>query len=447
MHRFQTSLISGEWYSASQPLGITINEGYPECNVSRKRFLLLHLYPCTLLLLAFFYGMTVLKIKRNFNEGRWITCATMFIVPVFAAWSLVYYFAPTQFHDPSVAVSVTAVAGILLAAIFVPKMHTIAHQSKMKLANLDLYRSHSDSTVFTGFSEGFIPPFPPSKKHQKYYPIYAVPPPPFMGPGPGGLPPPPFMGPHPPHRVDFNGLNYVSTHQRRGPRLTTYGEWTQSRGSGQNSGGGGHGHDRGRRRHSSSPLRNEAGPAAAMVVKSPRSKSSSKDSHSRESRGRPRKRTSNATPQHQQSAQVATDPQHYLRFHQHNSTQLQPQPPDGVGVSSRLSSGISSGLNSQLHHHEVNVLSSSESPVQRKEHSRSPSDGMILTASGLSGLQNNGLSGLNSVLHSSHGHNHRDTTTILQDQSNNSDYHNNSNQVVIVDGPLNNDQDVYLTTS
>ena len=80
--------------------------------------------------------MTVLKIKRNFNEGRWITCATMFIVPVFAAWSLVYYFAPTQFHDPSVAVSVTAVAGILLAAIFVPKMHTIAHQSKMKLISV-----------------------------------------------------------------------------------------------------------------------------------------------------------------------------------------------------------------------------------------------------------------------------------------------------------------------
>jgi hypothetical protein len=51
-----------------------------------SRFLLLHLYPCTLLLLAFFYGMSVLKIKRNFNEGRWITCATVFVIPVFAAW-------------------------------------------------------------------------------------------------------------------------------------------------------------------------------------------------------------------------------------------------------------------------------------------------------------------------------------------------------------------------
>ena len=429
-------VIAGEWYATSQPLGIAINEGYPECNVSRKRFLLLHLYPATLLLLAFFYGMTVLKIKRNFNEGRWITCATLFIVPVFAAWSLVYYFAPVQFHDPSVAVSITAVAGILLAAIFVPKMHTIAHQSNMKLANLDLYRSHnSDSTVFTGFSADFLPPFPPSKKHQKYYPVYAVPGPygpPAMRPMPG-MAPPPFMTnmgppPHPGGRVDFNGLNYVSTHQRRGPRMTTYGEWTQSRC---------------RRRHSSSPLREEAVPS---VIKSPRSKSSSKDgSHQAssgsglQSRGRPRtKRNSNATQQNQQPQQVAADPQHYLRIHQHsssaNTTQLQPQPPDGAtGLGSRLSHHHGHHV-----HHEVNVLSQVQQQ-QRMEHSRSPSDGMILTASGLSGLLSNSGVG---------GHNHSRNTTILQqaqNNGNNSENHN-SNQVVIVDG-LNNDEDVYLTTS
>jgi len=250
------------------------------------------------------------------------------------------------------------------------------------------------------------------------YPVYMPP----YGPMRPVPPPGPFMtNLAPPPRVDFNGLNYVSTHQRRGPRLTTYGEWTQSRG---------------RRRHSSSPIRE------AVPVKSPRSKSSSKDSShpTSSSRGRPRKRTSNAT----QQPQVA-EPQHYLRIHTTNHQhQLQPPPPDGIG-------GIGSSSSRLQNHHEVNVLS----PQQRKEHSRSPSDGMILTASGLSGL------------------NHRDrdtTTTILQQQHreaasaainsenvnlhNNNQLHNNnnnnSNQVVIVDG-LNNhndeDDNVYLTTS
>ena len=132
---------------------------YPECNVSENRFFLLHIYPATLLLLAFFYGISVLKIKRNFNEGRWITCATLFVIPIFIAWSLTHHFAPIQFHDPSTAVSIVAVAGILLSAIFLPKMHTIAQQTKYKnalqsgISSIDLQRSHSDSTVFTGFSE------------------------------------------------------------------------------------------------------------------------------------------------------------------------------------------------------------------------------------------------------------------------------------------------------
>ncbi len=391
-------VIAGEWYAASQPLGIVINEGYPECNVSRKRFLLLHLYPCTLLLLAFFYGMTVLKIKRNFNEGRWITCATVFIVPVFIAWSLVYYFAPVQFHDPSVAVSIVAVAGILLAAIFVPKMHTIVHQSKMK--NLDLYRSHSDSTVFTGFSD-FIAPFPPSKKHQKYYPIYGYnypmmgpPPPPYGRLVPPSVigghhppPPPPFIstlsGLSPPDvglggHLNFNGLNFVSSHQRRGPRLTNYSEWAQ---------GGGRG--RSRRRHSSSPMRPE--PEVVATKHSPRSKSSTKEasaSTTEAARGRSRKRTANAnSAMTNSSSKPQTNPKHYLRIN------TQQQPPR---------------------------LSEAEAAQIRKEHSRSPSDGMILTASGL-----------------------RDTVS--------SEKFENSN-VVIVDGGLRlEDEDVasgvYLTTS
>lgn len=352
-------VIAGEWYAASQPLGISINDGYPECNVSKKRFLLLHLYPCTLLLLAFFYGITVLKIKRNFNEGRWITCATIFIVPVFLAWSLVYYFAPVPFHDPSVAVSIVAVAGILLAAIFVPKMHTIAHQSKMK--NLDLYRSHSDSTVFTGFSAGngqdFLAPFPPSKKHKKYYPIYHgypfLPPP---QPSYGRLqPPPPFILASPAGaggnagNFDFNGLNYVSAHQRRGPRMTTYSEWAS-----RNH----HLLKHHRRRHSSSPMRNSDD---QLQVMKKRSKSSSRghqhvsSDHQAPDRGRPRTKRSN-------NANAKLDPQHYLRLHT-----------------------------------KAAVAKAEDS---RKEHSKSPSDGMILTASGLRDMNNSAaaIAGHNNVV-------------------------------------------------
>ena len=221
-------VIAIEWYIASSPLGVQITDGYPECAVSKNRFLLLHLYPCALLLLAFFYGISVLKIKRNFNEGRWITCATVFVVPIFAAWSVVYYFAPIQYHDPSVAVSIVSVAGILLSAIFFPKMHTIAQQSKLK--GDDLQRSHSDSTVFTAFSD-YVHNFGGGKMNQgsgmpdNVYPVYGnyhphnhyISGPMQQAPAPPSYPPPPapggqsqYMTMHPnAGRFHFNGLNYV----------------------------------------------------------------------------------------------------------------------------------------------------------------------------------------------------------------------------------------------
>ena len=384
-------VIAGEWYANTltndenggiKP-SVVYNDGYPECNVTKNRFLLLHLYPCTLLLLSFFYGMSVVKIKRNFNEGRWITCATIFIIPIYAAWSLVYYFAPVQFHDPSVAVSIVAVAGILLSAIFIPKMHTIAHQSKMK-SSLDLHRSHSDSTVFTGFSD-FIAPFPPSKKHQKYYPVYG-----YAPAYPMHLPPPPYHPPPPPHgprvmlspsktitsspyfisnpaqsKLDFNGLNYVSGgHARRGPRLTSYTEWSHG---GQQGGHGGYAQPsqyyHNRRRHSSSPKRNDLSHKFQGLSGNGggtrRSKSSSKEhlttsatspNHNNNARGRPRKRSTNVN-----SSKPQTNPQHYLRIHTTTS-----QNPNAAN----------------------STVGGPTSLVQTSR-SISPSDGMILTASGL----------------------------------------------------------------
>ena len=237
-------VIAIEWYVTSSPLGIQVNDGYPECAITKNRFLILHLYPCSLLLLAFFYGISVLKIKRNFNEGRWITCATVFVIPIFAAWSVVYYFAPIQYHDPSVAVSIVSVAGVLLSAIFFPKMHTIAQQSKLKKD--DLQRSHSDSTVFTAFSD-YVQNFggKMSGPQENIYPVYGnyhphnhyISSPMQQAPAPPAYPPPPapggpsqYMTMHP-HaaRFHFNGLNYVQRPSNRTNRqpLTSYAEWTR----------------------------------------------------------------------------------------------------------------------------------------------------------------------------------------------------------------------------
>jgi hypothetical protein len=60
---------------------------YPSCGVSRVRFVLLYTYPAVLLVLSFCYGVSVLKIKTNYHEGRWITAATISMMPVYVVWS------------------------------------------------------------------------------------------------------------------------------------------------------------------------------------------------------------------------------------------------------------------------------------------------------------------------------------------------------------------------
>jgi hypothetical protein len=69
---------------------------------------------------------------------------------VFAAWALVYYFGPASLHDPSVAVAIVTVAGLLVTTIFFPKMHTISQQSKYR--KLKLHSPGSDSTVYTSYT-------------------------------------------------------------------------------------------------------------------------------------------------------------------------------------------------------------------------------------------------------------------------------------------------------
>ena len=88
-------VITTEWYVINMPLQTKVSytihplttamvqvvSGYPECDVTEETFLLLHVYPGLLLLLTLLYGVAVFRIKRNFNEGRWVTCATVCIIP------------------------------------------------------------------------------------------------------------------------------------------------------------------------------------------------------------------------------------------------------------------------------------------------------------------------------------------------------------------------------
>lgn len=69
---------------------------------------------------------------------------------MFTGWALVYYFAPPSLHDPSVAVAIVTIAGILVTTIFFPKMHTISQQSKYR--KLKLHSPGSDSTVYTSYT-------------------------------------------------------------------------------------------------------------------------------------------------------------------------------------------------------------------------------------------------------------------------------------------------------
>ncbi len=129
-------VIEAEWYFSSRPIGFVTNEfNYLICEVSRGRFLLLHLYPCALVLLAFCYGVSVINYKYNSNEGRWICISLIFIIPVLTIWLVVYSFAPDEFGDPTVSIALILISSLLLSILFVPKMIAISEQSSVSKMN------------------------------------------------------------------------------------------------------------------------------------------------------------------------------------------------------------------------------------------------------------------------------------------------------------------------
>jgi hypothetical protein len=129
-------VIEAEWYFSSRPIGFLLTEtNTPVCEVSRGRFLLLHIYPCALVLLAFCYGISVINYKYNSNEGRWISISLIFVIPVMGVWLVIYSFAPEEFGDPVVSVALILISALLLSILFVPKMIAISEQSVISKLN------------------------------------------------------------------------------------------------------------------------------------------------------------------------------------------------------------------------------------------------------------------------------------------------------------------------
>ena len=206
--------------------------GQLQCDVSRDTFLLLHVYIYVLLLINVFCSVSVYNIQKNFNEGRWISLASLCLTPIFSLWPVVHYFTPSSFHDPTMAVTIAASAATLLATIFFPKLFTISAQSK-----LNRQKEHEQMMAYSQCPP-YSPPSSPSSSassHSSHLPSYHV----YSNSGgsqrsqrKGGLatlysaPQAPIYPPwpslqHPPEvSAKFNGLNFLADYYMGDTSLT-----------------------------------------------------------------------------------------------------------------------------------------------------------------------------------------------------------------------------------
>ena len=77
-------VIIAEWFLIHRPITAVMVSGQLQCDVSRDTFLLLHVYIYVLLLINVFCSVSVYNIQKNFNEGRWISLASLCLTPIFS---------------------------------------------------------------------------------------------------------------------------------------------------------------------------------------------------------------------------------------------------------------------------------------------------------------------------------------------------------------------------
>ena len=164
-------VIIAEWFLIHRPITAIMVSGQLQCDVSRDTFLLLHVYIYVLLLINVFCSVSVYNIQKNFNEGRWISLASLCLTPIFSLWPVVHYFTPSSFHDPTMAVTIAASAATLLATIFFPKLFTISAQSK-----LNRQKEHEQMMAYSQCPP-YYPPSSPSSSlssHSSHLPSYQM---------------------------------------------------------------------------------------------------------------------------------------------------------------------------------------------------------------------------------------------------------------------------------
>ncbi|KAK3932494.1 Metabotropic glutamate receptor 3 [Frankliniella fusca] len=146
-------VINVQWYMTNGPHLRVDSEGTAYCVVPRTDFLMLHTYIVILVVLAFGYGLSVLKIRRNYKEGRWVTLAAFLSLPILVGWGLVFGLAAERYDELTTCVALMLLATILILAVFIPKMSTISKQAKDFKHKKMHVGADSVNTIFTNFSD------------------------------------------------------------------------------------------------------------------------------------------------------------------------------------------------------------------------------------------------------------------------------------------------------
>lgn len=148
-------VINVQWYMTNGPHLRFDADGMAFCVLPRSDFLLLHSYIVILVVLAFGYGLSVLKIRRNYKEGRWVTLAAFLSLPVLVVWGLVFGLAAERYDEVTTCIALMVLAMVLILAVFIPKMSTISKQAKhFKHKKMHVgVGADSVNTIFSNFSD------------------------------------------------------------------------------------------------------------------------------------------------------------------------------------------------------------------------------------------------------------------------------------------------------
>ncbi|XP_068246040.1 metabotropic glutamate receptor 2-like [Palaemon carinicauda] len=131
-----------------EPLVILASDGSRLCGQKRVATLATRIYLILLLVLCLVLSTLNRKIHRNHNEGRWLLLCSCVSCPIVGLWSVMSFLAPLSLDPPTTCVALLALASIILALVFIPKMKIIARQAR-EFRHKNLGGTASVSTIFS----------------------------------------------------------------------------------------------------------------------------------------------------------------------------------------------------------------------------------------------------------------------------------------------------------